>query len=183
MAVQLSALKQSIAQSSAAKRLKGIGLPLLTVGIPIGYIVGEHIAWKKKKPDSLKRMIIQQTSFWLSAIGGLVLMHDTMFRRKPLRWKLPRYGLSSLLMIAGFAGGEKLAKLLYPKTVEPLLTAKPEIGNEWQNVNVIPTISNNPFTSFSNPAVSNLSPAMTNLNGLSNMQTQAVQTQTANAYR
>lgn len=173
-------LSQSIAQSPTVKRLKWIGPPVLTVAIPIGYIIEEHISWKKKKPDSLKRMIIQQTSFWLSAIGGLVLMHDTMFRRKPLSWKWPRYALSSLLMIAGFAGGEKIAKLLYPKPpkVEPSPTAKPNLGKDSGSL-IIP---NNPFMPFTTNPVA-FSPAMMNLNGPSTMQTQAVQTQTANAYR
>jgi hypothetical protein len=89
--------------------------PALTMGIPIGYIVAEHISWKRKKPDSLRRMIIQQASFWIAAIAGGILMHDTHFQKRPLAWKLPRFTLASALLIAGFAGGERLARLLYPK--------------------------------------------------------------------
>lgn len=89
------------------------------MGIPVGYIIAEHINWKKKKPDSLRRMIIQQTAFWIAAIAGGILMHDTHFQKRPMRWKLPRFGLASALIIAGFAGGERLAKLLYPKAPTP----------------------------------------------------------------
>jgi hypothetical protein len=97
------------------KELKHYGPPALTMGFPVAYIIGEHISWKRKKPDSMKRMIIQQASFWVAAIAGGILMHDTHFQRRSMSWKLPRFVLASALLIAGFSGGERLAQLLYPK--------------------------------------------------------------------
>lgn len=96
-------------------KVKRYGPPALTMGIPVGYIVTEHISWKRKKPDSLRRMIVQQASFWVAAIAGGLLMHDTQFQNRPFRWKLPRFALASALLIGGFSGGEALAKTLFPK--------------------------------------------------------------------
>lgn len=105
-------------------------LRLAVMSLPVGYILKKHLDWKPK-PDSKKRMLIHHVVFWLSCIPALKFLHKTPGKLAAGRQlihleqgtnaldavKWPAASVATLL--AGFEGGDRLAKLLVPKQPKP----------------------------------------------------------------
>lgn len=91
-------------------------------------------------------------------------MHDTQFQKRSMLWKLPRFALASALLIAGFSGGERLAKMLYPKTPATSGSINAFSADAVSRINFV-----QPKPSVTPPVASiPPSPALTALNGLFN---------------
>ncbi len=99
-------------------------LAVAGMALPVAYIVKKHVDWETK-PDSKKRMLVHQLTFWSIAALSLKLLHDVLrkHRRQPWGFKAPRIALSGLLLVAGFEGGQRLARRLFPKQPAPIAPA------------------------------------------------------------
>lgn len=98
-------------------------LGLVLMGIPIGYVVKKHVDWKKTV-DAKRRMLVHHLVFWVSCLPALKCLHSSWgFFDKNLKLKAGksiadlswRLAAAPTLLVAGFAGGDKLARLLFPK--------------------------------------------------------------------
>jgi hypothetical protein len=86
------------------------------MALPVAYIVKKHVEWEKS-PNAKRRMLIHQLTFWSSVVIALRLLHRTFrhYRERSPLLKAGRLFLASGMLIAGFEGGERLARYLVPK--------------------------------------------------------------------
>jgi hypothetical protein len=92
---------------------------LLVFSIPITYIIKKHLDWKPN-PDSKKRMLIHHLFFWPLFFLGIGIGHNARKTYKTDLFKTAGWlGAGMSLMIAGFEGGDRLARYLVPKTDKP----------------------------------------------------------------
>jgi hypothetical protein len=95
---------------------------LACVAAPVTYVAGTHVGWERST-DAKKRMLTHQATFWGTMLSSLALMHVAFF----LKWnssyrtamQIGLWLVSAGLPIAGFEGGARLGKALYPYTPKP----------------------------------------------------------------
>lgn len=92
---------------------------MLVFGLPIAYIIKKHMDWKPN-PDSKKRMLIHHLTFWPLFFLGIGVGHNA---RKTYKFSLLKTGgwlaAGMGMMIAGFEGGDRLARYIVPKAAKP----------------------------------------------------------------
>lgn len=94
------------------------------VSVPVGYLVKKHVDWERS-PQSKKRMLVHQGTFWGTMTLALVMMHKAFRRTTPLIEKLALYISASVLPILGFEWGGHLGRTLYPYQPKPSAPPQP----------------------------------------------------------
>ena len=111
----MNALPRQSAYTLAGRRLvRPRTLAMLTgTGLPVGYVIAKHVGWEKS-PDSKRRMLIHQLSFWSAAALAVVALHRIKrWRVGAIQKTLASLGATAPAALA-FEGGAKLAALLVP---------------------------------------------------------------------
>lgn len=102
---------------------------LAALSMPVGYLIYKHVSWEQS-PQSKKRMLTHQLTFWASVALGITLIHKTFFKRGLSNMqKFFRYLLGGAIAAQGFETGERLSIRLFPhrpvKESEPSGLSRP----------------------------------------------------------
>jgi hypothetical protein len=93
---------------------------LAALSMPVGYLVYKHVSWESS-PQSKKRMLVHQLTFWGSVALGVTILHKTFFKRGLSNpQKFLRYLFGGAMAAQGFESGERLGNMLFPH--------QPEVG-------------------------------------------------------
>ena len=98
--------------------------------MPVGYLVYKHVSWESS-PQSKKRMLTHQLTFWASVAAGVTILHKTFFKRGLTNGqKLLRYLLAGAVAAQGFETGERLGNLLFFQRLLDLVNAVTRVRRE-----------------------------------------------------
>lgn len=95
-------------------------LGLTAMALPVGYLVYRHVSWESS-PQSKKRMLTHQLTFWGMLGLGLGLMHRAFFKSGLSGFgRAWRVGLAGLIAAPAFRVGELLGNRLFPHRTQAI---------------------------------------------------------------